>query len=151
MDHHHAAVPGWTVNTEVTLNMKLLTNLHVLVLGLGDSGLAMVRWCAMQGAQVTVVDTREQPPGLASLHNEGIAATFIHGNFDAALMDDHSIKAVFKSPGLSPEQVQAVWTAAKQRGLWLGTELSLFTHALSHLAAERDYRPHIVAITGTNG
>ena len=151
MDHHHAAVPGWTVNTEVTLNMKLLTNLHVLVLGLGDSGLAMVRWCAMQGAQVTVVDNREQPPGLASLQNEGIAATFIHGNFDAALMDDHSIKAVFKSPGLSPEQVQAVWTAAKQRGLWLGTELSLFTHALSHLAAGRDYRPHIVAITGTNG
>ena len=27
----------------------------------------------------------------------------------------------------------------------------LFTHALSHLSAERDYHPHIVAITGTNG
>lgn len=151
MDHHHAAVSGWAVNTEVTLNMKVLTNLHVLVLGLGDSGLAMVRWCVMQGAQVTVVDTREQPPGLASLHNAGIAATFIQGNFDATLLDDHSLKAVFKSPGLSPAQVEAVWTAAKQRGLWTGTELNLFTNALSHLAIEHGYRPHIVAITGTNG
>ncbi len=131
--------------------MNILADLHILVLGLGDSGLAMVRWCVMQGAKVTVVDTREQPPGLESLRADGIAATFVHSDFHAALLDDQSIKAVFKSPGLTPLQVQAVWHAAKQKGIWLGTELSLFSHALTHLATERGYQPHVIAITGTNG
>ena len=131
--------------------MNILADLHMLVLGLGDSGLAMVRWCVMQGAQVTVVDTREHPPGLDSLRTEGIAATFIHGDFHAALLDDQSIKGVFKSPGLTPLQVQAVWHAAQQKGIWVGTELSLFAHALTHLAKEHDYQPHVIAITGTNG
>ncbi|NMG68315.1 UDP-N-acetylmuramoyl-L-alanine--D-glutamate ligase, partial [Azoarcus indigens] len=31
----------------------------VLVLGLGESGLAMARWCARHGARVRVADTRE--------------------------------------------------------------------------------------------
>lgn len=131
--------------------MKLLADLHILILGLGDSGLAMVRWCLLQGATVTVVDNRENPPGLAKLKQENTSATFIHSSFEAALLDDSSIKAVFKSPGLSPLQVSPVWTAAIQKGLWHGTELGLFAHALSHLATERDYHPHVLAITGTNG
>ena len=131
--------------------MKLLADLHVLVLGLGDSGLAMVRWCVMQGADVTVVDNRAQPPGLASVQAEDFKVTFIHGNFEASLLDDPTIKAVFKSPGLTPVQVAPVWSAAQQKGLWVGTELSLFSHALSHLATDQGYRPHVVAITGTNG
>ena len=40
---------------------------RVLVLGLGASGLAMARWCARAGAQVTVADTRSAPPQLALL------------------------------------------------------------------------------------
>ncbi len=39
---------------------------RVLVLGLGASGLAMARWCARAGAQVTVADTRSAPPQLAA-------------------------------------------------------------------------------------
>ena len=42
--------------------MNHLRDLHVLVLGLGESGLAMARWCARHGAQVQVWDSREQPP-----------------------------------------------------------------------------------------
>ena len=45
--------------------MQALQDQHVLILGLGASGLAMARWCQRCGAQVTVADTREQPPGLA--------------------------------------------------------------------------------------
>ena len=50
--------------------MRALQQLSVLVLGLGDSGLAMVRWCARHGADVVGVDTREQPPHLAHLKEE---------------------------------------------------------------------------------
>ena len=39
----------------------------VLILGLGASGLAMARWCARHGAQVTVADTRAAPPQLSTL------------------------------------------------------------------------------------
>ena len=131
--------------------MKMLADLHILVLGLGSSGLAMVRWCVLQGAKVTVVDTREQPPCLATMRSENTEVTFIHGSFDAALLDDSSIKGVFKSPGLSPAQVEPVWTAALQKGLWHGTELSLFAHAMDSLAKAQAYQPHVLAITGTNG
>lgn len=116
MDHHHAVVFGGSFYTEVTLSMKTLADLHILVLGLGASGLAMVRWCTSQGAKVTVVDTREKPPCLATMHLENIDATFVHGSFVAALLDDASIRGVFKSPGLSPAQVEPVWTAAQQKG-----------------------------------
>ena len=151
MDHHHAAVPDRSVNIEIAVTMKLLADLHVLVLGLGDSGLAMVRWCVMQGATVTVVDNRTHPPALASLQELDAEVKFIHADFEASLMDDQSLRAVFKSPGLSPSQVEPVWSVAKKKGLWLGTELSLFSHALTHLGRERSYHPHVVAITGTNG
>jgi hypothetical protein len=39
--------------------------LNVLVLGLGESGLAMVRWCVRHGAAVRVWDSRDQPPHAA--------------------------------------------------------------------------------------
>ena len=40
---------------------------HVLVLGLGESGLAMARWCARFGAHVRVWDSRESPAHTAAL------------------------------------------------------------------------------------
>jgi len=44
-----------------------LTGQHVLVLGLGESGLAMARWCVRMGARVRVADTRNSPPYAAQL------------------------------------------------------------------------------------
>ena len=40
---------------------------HVLVLGLGESGLAMARWCGLNGCRVRVADTREAPANLVFL------------------------------------------------------------------------------------
>ena len=37
---------------------KYPQTMRVLVLGLGESGAAMVRWCVAQGSQVSVADTR---------------------------------------------------------------------------------------------
>ena len=132
--------------------MNLLQDQHILILGLGDSGLAMLRWCLSQGARVTVADTRAQPPGLAVLQAENLNAVFIHTAFNTGLIEANDIRAVFKSPGLSPVEVSGVWQAAKAKGLWCGTELSLFAHALEHLKnSEAPYQPKVLAITGTNG
>jgi UDP-N-acetylmuramoylalanine--D-glutamate ligase len=131
--------------------MQQLHNQSVLILGLGDSGLAMARWCVRNGAQVQVVDTREQPPHLEALRAELPAVKFVHGAFDANLVEDQDVRAVFKSPGLSPESVAPVWNAAVAAGLWVGTELTLFAQALSDLQTSMAYHPKVLAITGTNG
>ena len=131
--------------------MQQLHNQSVLILGLGDSGLAMARWCARLGAQVQVVDTRAEPPHLAALRAELPSVKFVHGAFDASLVEGQDVRAVFKSPGLSPESVAPVWNAALAAGLWVGTELTLFAQALSNLQTSMAYHPKVLAITGTNG
>ena len=132
--------------------METLKDQHVLILGLGDSGLAMARWCVHEGARVTVVDNRAQPPGLVPLQAEHPNVRFINDSFHAGLVEGNDIRAVFKSPGLSPAEVAGVWQAALAKGLWCGTELTLFAHALTHLKnSEWAYQPTVLAITGTNG
>ena len=137
--------------TEVEPVVSPLQGQHVLVLGLGASGLAMARWCVRQGARVTVADTREAPPQLAQLRAELPQVDFRAGPLDAGLVEGRDVRAVFKSPGLSPAAVAPVWQAARAIGLWTGGELDLFARALRDLQAERGYAPRVLAITGTNG
>ena len=124
---------------------------HVLILGLGASGLAMARWCAHAGADVTVADTRDTPPQLAALQAEWPAVRFVSGPFVASLVEGTSVRAVFRSPGLAPEVVAPVVDAARAMGLWQGGELSLFAAGLQDLKARFGYAPQVLAITGTNG
>ena len=128
-----------------------LQDQHVLILGLGVSGLAMARWCARCGANVTVADTRAAPPQLAALQRDVPAARFVSGAFEAALVDATALRAVFKSPGLTPTETAAVTAAAQSSGLWVAGELGLFSQALGELQASRGYQPHVLAVTGTNG
>ncbi|KIQ34201.1 UDP-N-acetylmuramoylalanine--D-glutamate ligase [Variovorax paradoxus] len=113
--------------------MRHLKDLPVLVLGLGASGLAMARWCARHGAVVTVADTREAPAALATLQAELPAVTFVGGPFSAALIEGTPIRAVYRSPGLSPETIAPVVDAARAVGLTVGGELDLFARALLDL------------------
>jgi UDP-N-acetylmuramoylalanine--D-glutamate ligase len=143
-------VPGGFVNFETAL-MSTLQDTSVLVLGLGDSGLAMARWCVRMGARVTVADTRENPPQLAALRAELPSVKFVHGEFAASLVEGTDIRAVFKSPGLTPAQIAPVLIAARAMGLWAGGELSLFSQGLLSLKDGQSYAPQVLAITGTNG
>ena len=124
---------------------------HVLILGLGTSGLAMARWCAHAGADVTVADTRGTPPQLATLQAEWPQVRFVAGPFAASLVEGTAVRAVFRSPGLSLDVVAPVVDAAKAMGLWQGGELSLFAAGLKDLKARFGYTPQVLAITGTNG
>jgi len=121
-----------------------------LVLGLGESGLAMAHWLARAGARVRVADTRSEPARLAQLRAAAPAAEFIGGAFDTGLLDGVDFVAV--SPGLAPErELAAIGPAARERAVPLWGEIELFAQALAQLRAEQGYAPKVIAITGTNG
>ena len=131
--------------------MFALQHSSVLILGLGASGLAMARWCARAGAQVTVADTRAAPPQLELLRAELPGARFICAALDAALLDDAGAALVLKSPGLAPAQVAEIASAAHARGIPVWGELDLFAQALEALRVAQAYAPALLAVTGTNG
>ncbi len=121
-----------------------------LVLGMGESGAAMARWAVARGARVSVADTREAPPRLASLRAELPGVRFVHGPLIEALLD--GVDVVLWSPGLSIElgETAAFHAAARARGLPVLGEIELFAQALAAMAGD-GYLPKVVAITGTNG
>ncbi len=130
--------------------MLNLNQLTVLILGLGDSGLAMARWCARCGATVRVADTRANPPQAPRLAADVPGASLHHGLSPELL---EGVNIVLKSPGLMPNapDVAALLAAADEQGIPVRGELALFASALADLKATRGYAPHVLAITGTNG
>ena len=124
----------------------MMSDLNVLVLGLGDSGLAMAAWCHRLGATVRVWDSRETPPQLVNLLHLR-KAEFFSGALTAESLD--GVQRVFKSPGLSPLDTRLA--AVYASGLPIQGELDLFAQALADLKATRGYKPAVLAITGTNG
>ena len=125
--------------------MSELTGKHVLVLGLGESGLAMARWCALRGARVRVADSRATPPGLDALREDAPLAEVVSGEFGAEVLD--GIELVALSPGLDPRV--GVAAEARRRGLPITGEMSLLAQALDELGVRAQTR--VLAITGTNG
>lgn len=126
---------------------------HVLILGLGISGLSMARWCVRHGAQVTVADTRENPPSLAALRAECPSVDFVQGAFDETLLARAAWNVIARSPGLPPEQLAPARAWAQSHGAAFVGELDLFAQALCDLSQREGlpYRPKVLAITGTNG
>ena len=123
---------------------------HALVLGLGESGLAMAHWLARCGARLRVADTRSDPARLQALRDALPDAQFVGGDFTVGLLDGIDFVAV--SPGLAPQRELAqIAPAAAERNIPVWGEIELFAQALAQLKQERAYAPKVVAITGTNG
>lgn len=120
-----------------------LAGKRVLVVGLGESGLAMARWVARQGAAVRVVDSRERPPNVDALHKAVPNAELVAGPFVEASFESVDLIAV--SPGV-PVQTP-VLQAAATRGVPVISEVELFAWAIRVLAPQAK----VIAITGSNG
>lgn len=133
--------------------MQFLKGVSALVVGLGESGVACAQFAHRCGAQVTVADTRETPPGLNAV--QALVGVVIKlGALRPALLD--GVDVVLMSPGLSPHaannpDVAALLDAATQRGIAVRSEVDWFMQALADLQTDTGYSPKVLAVTGTNG
>lgn len=137
---------------------KDLSQSHVLVLGLGETGVASALWCLRQGAKLRIADTRDEPAGLAEIEVAAKAepAAEISYALGAASLQASTlagIDSLVLSPGLSPNAspVREFLSQAEAQGIEIIGEIELFARALRDLKASRDYACEVVAITGTNG
>ncbi|WP_069861828.1 UDP-N-acetylmuramoyl-L-alanine--D-glutamate ligase [Pseudomonas citronellolis] len=108
-----------------------------IVVGLGKSGMSLVRFLARQGVPFAVADTRENPPELASLRAQYPQVEVRCGELDAGFLCRAS--ELYVSPGLSLRTPALVEAAA--RGVRLSGDIDLFA---------RHAKAPIVAITGSN-
>lgn len=130
------------------------TGKHVLVLGLGESGLAIALWLARCGATLRVADTRNAPERLQQLQQVVPDVEFIGGSDDGVfhprLLEGIDFAAV--SPGLAPtRELKEIIPAAAAAEIPVWGEIELFAQALAALRESQAYAPKVIAITGTNG
>ena len=124
---------------------------HILVLGLGETGVAITRWALAHGARVRIADSREAPAARETVAAQWPEVEIRCGAFGADLLD--GIDLIGISPGLSPyrEPTQGLLALAAERGIAVWSEIEFFAQALAHLKTESGYAPRVVGITGTNG
>ena len=115
----------------------------VLVLGLGDTGLATVRWLRAHGARVRVADTRAQPPHAGVLRREAPEVDVHTGPFTRACFEGQSL--IVASPGVPLAEPEVA--AAMARGQEVVGDVELFARTIQSLSRP----PRVVAITGANG
>lgn len=123
--------------------MMELRDKSVLVLGLGETGLSLVRWLVAQGARVRAADSRDLPPTFAVLRVE-LPQVEIHcGAFRDEIFSGIDLIAISPGIPLSDAAVQR----AVARGIPVTGDIELFAR---HLAASNS-SSRLIAITGANG
>ncbi|MGB5305251.1 MAG: UDP-N-acetylmuramoyl-L-alanine--D-glutamate ligase [Gammaproteobacteria bacterium] len=112
---------------------------RTLVIGLGKTGLSVARFLAQRGVQVAIVDSRENPPGLAQLRAElpHDVALFLGGFRHEAF---ERAEQIVISPGVSSAHAEIA--AAAARGVPLLGDIELFA---------RTATAPVIAVTGSNG
>jgi UDP-N-acetylmuramoylalanine--D-glutamate ligase len=109
-----------------------------VIVGLGDTGLSCVKYFASTGEKVKVVDSRDEPPGLAVLIEMYPDVECELGDFN--LETFVTAKQLVISPGISIRSVEI--EAAKEAGVAITGDIDIFS---KQVAAP------IIAVTGSNG
>ena len=122
--------------------MTELRDKSVLVLGLGITGLSLVRWLDAHGARVRAADSRTAPPALDAVRDEFPQVDLRCAVFRSELLDGIDMVAV--SPGVALSE--PVVALAIERGMPVVSDIELFAQALPE-----QNRPKLIAITGSNG
>ena len=111
---------------------------HVVVVGLGRTGLSCARFLAARGERVVVTDSRREPPELAALQALPIRIETHVGGFDERVLE--GARQIVVSPGVSLDE--PFLKRARDRGLEIVGDIELFARAV---------QGPVVGVTGTNG
>ena len=135
---------------------------NFLILGLGESGYAMAKWCLRNGAKASLVDTRDrtklnerQKGWLSDLEVAGLKDIYF-GTLNNVHLENIDVIGI--SPGLSPlhEPTASFLARAQELSIDIWGELEFFARGMAALdrmarAGSSQYKPALLAITGTNG
>jgi UDP-N-acetylmuramoylalanine--D-glutamate ligase len=119
--------------------METLKDKRVLVVGLGLSGTAAARHCAIRGARVIAVDDKgagELGESVGELSAQGVELRLGTSDLDLA----HVFDLVVASPGVPLDH--ALLNRARERSVPIVGEMEL---------AVREIERPVIAVTGTNG
>jgi UDP-N-acetylmuramoylalanine--D-glutamate ligase len=125
--------------------MTTFNGKSVLVIGLGETGLSMVRWLSRQGAVLRVADSRSTPPGLDEVVRLVASEQIYCGPFSDALFSGIDLIAI--SPGVPLADPHVA--AAQARGIPVVGDIELFSQQLNPQSSILN--PRVLAITGSNG
>jgi UDP-N-acetylmuramoylalanine--D-glutamate ligase len=116
---------------------KLTGDEHIVIVGLGITGLSCARYLAARDIAFTVMDSRENPPGLAELEGINQLQEVILGHFDKRKLETAS--EIWLSPGVSlaHPDIAAIRDEVTVRG-----DVDVFS---------RQVKAPVIAITGSNG
>ncbi|QBF28359.1 UDP-N-acetylmuramoyl-L-alanine--D-glutamate ligase [Pseudomonas tructae] len=118
--------------------MSLIASDHFrIVVGLGKSGMSLVRFLANRGVAFAVADTRENPPELDTLRRDFPQVEVRCGELDVEFLC--RADELYVSPGLALATPALQQAAA--RGVKLSGDIELFA---------RNARAPIIAISGSN-
>ncbi len=121
------------VNHNMTATAK-----RILVVGLGKTGLSVLRYLDRQDVELAVTDTRAQPSGLSGFEPyAGKVAAFLNG-FDEQAFD--SADEIIVSPGVP--LTEPLLAKARASGIPVYGDIELFV---------RNTTAPVIAITGSNG
>ena len=108
-----------------------------VVVGLGTTGLSVVRFLANRGERFSVVDTRAEPPGLEQLRRDFPEVSVFAGDIPQSLLNAASELIV--SPGLAPDL--PFLAEAENAGAIIRGDVDLFAQAA---------QAPVIGITGSN-
>ena len=111
---------------------------YTLVVGLGKTGLSVVRYLRSLGEAVVVVDSRDLPPGLKTLKDDFSEVECHTGKFEKNLfVNAHRI---IVSPGVAISEPALL--AARHHNIEIIGDIDLFAHEVN---------APVIGITGSNG
>ncbi|MBT1446507.1 UDP-N-acetylmuramoyl-L-alanine--D-glutamate ligase [Shewanella sp. JM162201] len=113
---------------------------HV-VLGLGATGLSVVRFLSRKGIVPLVMDSRRQPPGMDVLAKEFPDVPLVTGGFDCRCLVQ--AQQIIISPGIAVDTPEV--RAALDMGIEVIGDVELFAREIA------DRPACVLAITGSNG
>ena len=113
-------------------------SVRVLVVGLGLTGLSVVKFLQQNNVSVAVVDSRENPPGLVEVEESYQDVAVFTSSFEHAVFE--AATHIIVSPGVSLDEAEI--QAAAERGIPVFGDIDVFAVCVDGPVA---------CITGSNG